>query len=424
MNNQPNLVFVNHPISIAEPHQPPILIPCIGLHDRATGVLISIPRLERWYVPFASDGGMASNTLAKKAFTICTFLNYLLEHTDISALHEVTTTIIRQFYIAYKQLPNGAPRDPESWIRGIDIVTDFLSTYYRSNVGAFIWGYFPEELSESVTFRDKRGHTQIRTKSFHFGVLPPQKKSRKNRYLVHGYLSLILGVMKIYDPMCALAVALQAYAGLREGEVVNLTWARIREISTGYGRIGKIELDLSSESDHASHSKKRTSFGNIKKNRVQEVFPDFIPDVIQMLGIHEDLLIAKGLPHDLNDPLFWDKWGRPMSVNTYRRRIKEVFTHRFLPLLEKQTLEDGTWAEHAPFVEAYREDYPGAHMFRHWFTMYLLEVAHLTREEISHWRGDACPDSMDDYIHANSEMCRLYRDISFSFQSDLFEVIR
>ena len=62
-------------------------------------------------------------------------------------------------------------------------------------------------------------------------------------------------------------------------------------------------------------------------------------------------------------------------------------------------------------------------MFRHWFTMYLLQNTNLTDDEISKWRGDSCIDSMQAYIHANSEFIRLFRESVFAFQKSVLEEI-
>ena len=86
-------------------------------------------------------------------------------------------------------------------------------------------------------------------------------------------------------------------------------------------------------------------------------------------------------------------------------------------------METGTWTENAPYIEAYQEEYPGAHMFRHWFTMYLVTKTNLSCEEIAKWRGDSSIESMMSYIHVNAEMLTLYKDSSYKFQKSLWEEI-
>lgn len=65
----------------------------------------------------------------------------------------------------------------------------------------------------------------------------------------------------------------------------------------------------------------------------------------------------------------------------------------------------------------------GAHMFRHWFTMYLLTKARLTSGEIMKWRGDSSQESMNDYIHENADLIEIFRESSYTFQSQILEDI-
>ena len=175
----------------------------------------------------------------------------------------------------------------------------------------------------------------------------PKVTHRKNRYLVYGYLEIILFCCRKYDPMLTVGVALQAYAGLREGEVVNLTWAKIHQISTGFGRIGRIELDLQQKASHALCYQGKTEFGSIKIPRIQEVYTDFVQQVREYLRIHEEVLKGKGLPCGEGDPMFFNRWKQPMSVETYKRRIKTVFYNHFMPALKALTEKEGAWAENA-----------------------------------------------------------------------------
>lgn len=411
-------------VSIAEPNAQPINIPCIVLIDENTGLIVGIPRVERWYLGLNDSAGITSGTLKKKAYAICALLNYLQHNTEIHTLNELTVNILRQFYIAYKKCYDGSDRSADGWERDINTVANFLNTYYEYNVAAFAWGYYPEEIITTICAKDDKGRLHTQRTAKRLGVKTPQITHRKNRYLVYGYLDLFLFCCRKYDPMLTAGVALQAYAGLREGEVVNLTWARIRQISSGFGRIGRIELDLRQKAAHALSYRGKTEFGSIKIPRIQEVYTDFIQEMREHLRMHEEHLRGKGLQCGKDDPLFINRWKQPMSVETYKRRVKSVFYDHFLPALKLLSEKEGTWAENAAYMEAYTKEYPGAHMFRHWFTMYLLEKAHLLREEISHWRGDAHAESLEDYVHTNAEMIALYRNSAFQFQKSVLEAIK
>ena len=61
-------------------------------------------------------------------------------------------------------------------------------------------------------------------------------------------------------------------------------------------------------------------------------------------------------------------------------------------------------------------------MFRHWFTMHLLNEG-ISSDEITKWRGDTSRESMLDYIHVNADMIRAYQDSAYTFQQTILEEI-
>ena len=131
----------------------------------------------------------------------------------------------------------------------------------------------------------------------------------------------------------------------------------------------------------------------------------------------------RGFDTSKNAPLFVNKQGNPMTVQTYSDRVKKLFYERFLPSLKITCERQGTYADNVAFIETYEIEYPGAHMFRHWFTMYLITKAKLTSGEIMKWRGDSSQESMNDYIHENADLIEIYRESSYAFQSQILEDI-
>ena len=187
--------------------------------------------------------------------------------------------------------------------------------------------------------------------------------------------------------------------------------------------IAGIEIDLTDEAPFFKSWSKKTDPGAIKKNRIQKVYNDFIAEIKDLYDYHIALMEQKGFDTGKNAPLFVNKQGNPMTVQTYSDRIKKLFYERFLPSLKKSCERQGTYADNAAFIETYEIEYPGAHMFRHWFTMYLLTKAKLTSGEIMKWRGDSSQESMNDYIHENSELIEVFRESSYIFQAQILEDI-
>ena len=427
-----NYIFKNRAIRIPAEN---ILFPCISLYDQQTDILVASPGYERWYLQLSKITAQRSPTLQKKAFNICAFLNFLLWHTDCDSLNEVTVDMLRDFLIDFRETLDGEQRDPSSWEKGITDVYNFLETYQKCNPH-LQYSYSTEELVTTTAVRNMgSGRKAVIRETNKFFVKPPKKTKKKNRYLLEGYLDLLLFEARKYDQMIALGIACQAYGGLREGEVVNLTRSSLQMIDTGFGHIGEIKINLMDEADFAKEYQGKCEFGYIKKYRVQQIYPDFISQIVELYDEHDSLLGLKQAADNPDAPLFVNNQGNPMTVDSYCGRVETLFRNCFVPALKKTCMADGSWAENAPFIEAWedkispdgkkiRGEFPGCHMFRHWFTMYLLGNTTLSHDEIAHvWRGDSSSEAMDTYIHVNAQMINLYQNAVFIFQQSVLEEI-
>ncbi len=68
--------------------------------------------------------------------------------------------------------------------------------------------------------------------------------------LVRRLPDLLLYEAKKYDPDITAGIALGAYAGIREGEMVNVTCGRVKTIRGSYGSISGIEVDLTAKAPY------------------------------------------------------------------------------------------------------------------------------------------------------------------------------
>ena len=396
--------------------------PCIVLYEAATDIPICYTGLERYLCHLSKSQLLDGKTLAARAYAVCHFLNYLLWETDIRSVHECTLETIRGFLKSSRHKQDGYDYHKDTWFRYRDYLTDFLVLYYECNQDTLPFRYSGNELRTAVVVRDEERHrkvTMVYQASLHLKA--PRTTHRKNRILVDGYLDLLLYEAKKYEPDIALGIALGAYAGLREGEVVNISFGAVRTIRRGFGIVSGVEIDLTAEAPFFAGWKGKTDPGSIKKYRTQRVYNDFVAAVTALLDEHTASMAARGFSTEKDAPVFVNRQGHPMTVQTYSDRVKSLFYQRFLPLLRSTCEQQGTYADHAAFIDAYEAEYPGAHMFRHWFTMYLLTKAGLTSGEIMKWRGDSSQESMNEYIHENADMIRLFRETSYSFQEQILE---
>ena len=323
-----------------------------------------------------------------------------------------------------KKQKDGTEYNKGTWLRYRDYVMDFLLMYYTYNRDILPFQYVGEELKSLTIVKDEKHHkkaTIIHNASLHISA--PKTTHKKNRILVDGYLDLLLYEAKKYEPDITLGIALGAYAGLREGEVVNVTCGGLQTLRKGFGMVSGIEIDLTDKAPYFKKWSKKTDPGTIKKNRTQKVYNDFISDISDLYEYHIALMESRGFDISKDAPLFVNRQGNPMTVQTYSDRVKKLFYERFLPSLKRTCELQGTYADNAAFIEAYESEYPGAHMFRHWFTMYLLTKARLTSGEIMKWRGDSSQESMNDYIHENADLIEIFRESSYTFQLQILEDI-
>lgn len=421
-------IFKSDPVRISVKNEKPVMYPCIGLYDKETGIGLTYPGFERWYLELKEAKGRKSETLRKRAYHICCFLNYILWETRIDKIEKVTLDDIRDFLVDFKTTLDDEERDPGEWGRGIADVYVFLLEYQKFNQ-SHAFNFDSGDLYKDEKIYIKRnGRNDVLCRYNRLNVTPPKKHSKKNRFLLEGYLDIILFEATKYDTMLALGIALQAYAGLREGEVVNLTRTSIKPVYAGFGRIGRILIDLEDEAPFAKNWTGKIGFGSIKVNREAKVYTDFLTNIMEFYNRNSELL--DGLNADKGDdaPLFLNEWGNPMSVHTYKGRVKKLFMEHFLPTLKLLIDSDGSWAEHAPYIEAYERDYPGAHAFRHWFTMYLIKHVSIGKNQdiidiVADWRGDSSREAMEDYLHINADIISIYKHVVYQFQRTMLERI-
>lgn len=391
-----------------------IYLPLISLYDKQTDLIMMTPAYERWYIDGSDIGVKAWQTFAKRAYYICVFLNYVLENTNHNSLHEVSEDDMWLFEQALHVKQSGKKRDAREVKRGIALVKEFLGEFYRHNKDMFEFHYNPDEWKlekdeKSVGKKYPVNHSAVRGKKF--------------RFICESYLDMILLEAQKYDPMLVLGIAFQAYAGLREGEVVNLTRRKIKTIYAGFGRIKTLEIDLKDEAPFARAHSGKTEFGSIKKYRTQEVYGDFVNQIVNYYKEHERYLEVIGADSSPDAPLFIDKRGNPMTVSTYCDRVRKLFRKHFVPHLEKYCDRTNEWPKHAPYIEVYKKNYPGAHMFRHWFTMYLINTMKGDQDvasKVMRWRGDSSVESMSAYISVYGDIIDKYQSTVQAFQRNIW----
>lgn len=417
--------FINRNVNIQNEDGGISSYPCIVLYELETGIPILYTGLEKYICSLALSEILDGETLAKRAVGICNFLNYLLYETQINSIHECTITIVREYLKFSRTKDSGEKYNNDTWVRYRGFLFDFLNSYYKAYKNKLPFKYNGDELQVKIHITNKskqKAYSMIQNAGLN--VKGPRTTHKKNRILVNGYLDLLIFEAKKYESEIALAICLQAYAGLREGEVVNMTCSSLSIIRKQFAMVSTIEINLLEPAVFFVNWKKKTKPGSIKKYRIQKVYGDFITLIVDLYDTHIQMMESKGYAISKDAPLFVNRQGNPMTVQTYSNRVRGLFYDYFLPALKFTCEKQNTWADNAAFIETYEKEYPGAHMFRHWFTMYLITKAKLSNGEVMTWRGDSSQESMNTYVHENSELIEIYRESSYTFQAQFLEDIK
>ena len=398
------------------------IYPCIVLYEKEMGVPLLVTNYSKWIIDLQEDEKKENETLRKRANNVCKFLNYILWETETRSINEVTINVIRDYLIWIKN-GEGKQIGVDTWEKNKNDVLNFLIRVYEENKNQGPFGY---KASDLHILRKERTPDNKRTIYYDMkvglGVRRPKGRDRKkNRYISMEMFEVLCKFADRYDFPLEIMMMLGCYAGVREGEIVNLSQKSIT--FPDYNQ-DDIEIDLFHEAIFFSNWKGKTEPGKIKRPRLQVMYPVFNEIFEEKYMEYVKYLEDKGLWTGRSDtPLFFNQWGEPLTVYSYQSRLKTFFYRYFLPYLEKECQMTGDWDLIGPYIYAYKKDYPGAHMLRHCFTMYLFKKLHLDPKEVARWRGDSSDESMNKYVTIYSDMVDLYVKNTYAFQNWLFERI-
>ena len=225
---------------------------------------------------------------------------------------------------------------------------------------------------------------------------------------------LLLELSFHYAPDISLALAAQALAGLREGEVLNL---HQESSPLGPGILFTYEGDVLSSivlDVRKEHVLRRdlVPTGTIKRPRLQHVYPSFNSLFFQIYTMHLEHLRSHGFDSRYC-PLFVDGRGSAMTYAVYRDRFRSLVRDRFVPALLAS--EDPDLYLYGMLV---RERGLAPHCLRHAFSCMLV----LMGEDIhglQMYRGDASPASCQPYLDSKKDIQDRFR----SAQSGLIDLL-
>ena len=346
-----------------------------------------------------SDGG-------KRTTYVCRFLNYcFFEKYHVDCLCNITADMVKDFINDYGRgtLPGDTKkRTAQSVKTCMSSIMDFIDSLSEKNK---TFKLNANELMKVKTIRNKKGKVVQKIVPAFDVIYDPEMKVTF-RDIPETVFYIVLEEIIENHPELAMSVALSAFAGLRPSETLCV---RREDSVLGPGLLFdvingetvNVTIDLKKEMNLRSDL---VSTGRIKKERMQRVYPTFLPNFMSMYNRYMDFLEGRKYEKEYG-PLIINRSGKAMTYASYSAKIRDVFyslKDRFL------MDEDTEVVEYAKMLDLYSV---GPHIFRHWFTVQLV----LAGEDISsiqYWRGDKSPLSAQSYINNKSALEKRYKAVS------------
>ena len=319
------------------------------------------------------------NTITKKyGRLLVMFLNYVFYGCEkpISRIEDVTIEMGQQFLQRYaKGLEGRKQSKSEYTVSGGEMTLTYFFYWLLHNypvkpkyikLSNFEWEEY-YSINEGTKFREEK--VKHRRLNSLFCVDADDEYVTRDK-VVTGSLYmvlLLLDIAKKHDKMLRLGIALGAFAGLRKGEVCQMSKSRIKTFEP-YVNV-QFETTIDTTYNQILRSDGLMT-GYIKTKKVRPVYEPFLPMLNDIYNDHLDMLNEDGLNNQYG-ALFIDSRGNAMTDYTYLDRFKKL-TNIMRDVLRVAALED----EQENAKEAYSLLQGVAftpHSLRYFFSQYICE---------------------------------------------------
>lgn len=346
---------------------------------------------------------ITSDTNAKLHY-VCKMLNYILitnwDKYRINHVFQISKDMLNDFFRDYAMglKIDGSHRGKQSVEKCISTVVSFFDKMiyrYGNNV----------KMKRNDLYEEKGKYSRngkfIRKKIPAFQVYGVEEHRSILRDMPTKVFEILLKLSIAHYPDIALAIGLQAFAGLRPGEVCNVRQV-INTQGPGIllkykcGELTNVQIDLRHEYPMRSDG---VNCGGIKKERLQAVYPVFLQAFETLYNLHLEYLKTCEYEADYT-PLFVNSKGMAMTYDDYYGRFRSLTDDYLRPYLLKS--ED---AECRIYGQLLCENKISPHILRHWYSVQLA----LRGEDIAQiqfWRGDNNPQSAFVYLQNKGDMIK------------------
>lgn len=369
------------------------------------GVIVRFTRLHNFAGVYENNvfRPLASDANAKMHY-ICMMLNYVLidnyEIYRIDHVFKVTKEMLTCFFMDYALglKSGGGHRGKQS----IENCVHAVTLFYRKLIykyGGYVTMKKGELYREAEVYTRNGKLVKKQVPDFQIRGVPENKDIFRD--IPTKVLKILMNLAVRYRPDIAFTMGLEAFAGLRPGEVCNVrqegspkgsgiifTWLD--------GRIVRAEIDLTHEFAMRSDG---VVCGSIKKERKQSVYPPFLEAFQTLYGYHKAFLSTRTFETDFC-PMFVNANGMAMTYENYFSRFQSLVDDHLRPILLSHSDP-----ECRLYGQMLCENRLGPHALRHWFSVQLA----LRGEDVAQlqfWRGDKNPESAFDYLQNKGDLIR------------------
>ena len=380
------------------------------------GVIVYFTGLHKYAETVSRRGSICQPMTADnkaKLHYVCSMLNYVLRdnYAKYKADHifQISKYMLECFFKDYAitKQSNGKYKSSQSVEKCILSITDFFQNLIRKHNGYLL-------INEKELYDEKiilTAHGKLEKKyipKFKARIMPQHNSIFRD--MPTKVFEILINQAFIHAKDIAFAICLQAFAGLRPGEVCN-----VRQDNSPLGcgiiqtfsknRLQRAEIDLTKEYILRSDG---VVCGRIKKERMARIHPSFLDAFNKSYKFHKDFLNRQRYEIEYC-PMFVNNKGMAMTYFDYRNRFKKLVINHLRPLLLNH--ED---SECRLYGQMLYEHSLGLHVLRHWFSVQLVLMGE-DIAQIQYWRGDSNPQSAFDYLQNKGDLLKELANINEQF---------
>lgn len=349
-------------------------------------------------------------TLRVRGVFICLFLNYVLidKYTEfgLTNLKDITIEHGNRFLQDYVNGEITKGRKNRKTIKKIIIEIAKFYSWIQIVYGKEAQHLHGIQMLEEVEVENRKStHRQV-SYNTPFQIHVSEKLSEPVfRDIPNKVFWVLLKISKVYYPEITIGLCLEAFAGLRIGEVCNVRQDICPLDGGGFsyrkvkGKLTRFNINLKNKFPMRSDD---IDVGSIKKFRDQYVYPKFLPYFEPIFKEHMEWLKTQEIENGYY-PLIVDSNGKAMTAQNYRKKFKRL-VHEHLV----EVLIDSDDTELQIYGELLMQKQLSPHALRHWFTVHLV-LENVQPHAIADWRGDNNLETALLYVKNKSELLELYK---------------